>query len=221
VEVDKLSYRAGDAYLAAALGRSNQNAVFIDSTGRAYSVPSHSLPSARSQGEPLSGRFNPPDGASFRAVLTGAPEDSWLVASTAGYGFIVRLEELYSRNKAGKAVLRVPKGATVVPASPVPEEAKLIAAVSSDGRLLVFGIDELPRLAKGKGVKIIGLPAKVETTLVAVAVIEGGQGLRVRSGERHMTVKPGDLDYYAGTRGRRGIALPRGWRKIDGLAPST
>jgi topoisomerase IV subunit A len=220
VEVDKLSYRSGDAYLASALGRSNQNAVFIDSTGRAYSMPAHALPSARSQGEPLSGRFNPPDGASFRAVLTGAPDDEWLVASSAGYGFVVRLEELYSRNKAGKAILRVPKGATVVPAAPVPEEATLVAAVSSDGRLLVFDLEELPRLAKGKGIKIIGLPGKGATALVAIAVLEGGQGLRARAGDRQMTVKPSDIERYAGARGRRGIALPRGWRKIDALMPA-
>jgi topoisomerase IV subunit A len=220
VEVDKLSYRSGDAYLASALGRSNQNAVFIDSTGRAYSMPAHALPSARSQGEPLSGRFNPPDGASFRAVLTGAPDDEWLVASSAGYGFVVRLEELYSRNKAGKAILRVPKGATVVPAAPVPEEATLVAAVSSDGRLLVFDLEELPRLAKGKGIKIIGLPGKGATALVAIAVLEGGQGLRARAGDRQMTVKPSDIERYAGARGRRGITLPRGWRKIDALMPA-
>jgi topoisomerase-4 subunit A len=219
VDLEKLSYRAGDAYLASALGRSNQAAVFIDSTGRAYSLPAHALPSARGQGEPLSGHFNSPDGASFRAVLLGAPEDCWVVASSTGYGFVVKLEDLYSRNKAGKAALRVPKGATVIPAAPVPVDAKRMAAVSSDGRLLVFDLAELPQLAKGKGNKIIALPSKGEAWLVAVCVIEAGQGLRVQSGQRFMTVKPGDIEHYLGARGRRGAALPRGWRKIDGLSP--
>jgi topoisomerase-4 subunit A len=152
-------------------------------------------------------------------VLLGAPEDSWVVATSTGYGFVVKLEDLYSRNKAGKAALRVPKGATVIPAAPVPVEAKWMAAVSSDGRLLVFELAELPQLAKGKGNKIIALPSKGEATLVAVCVIEAGQGLRVQSGQRFMTVKPADIEHYLAGRGRRGAALPRGWRKIDGLGP--
>ena len=152
--------------------------------------------------------------------MLGAPEDRWVVASTAGYGFIAKLEDLLSRNKAGKAALRVPKGANVVPASLVPEDGLYLAAVSSDGRLLVFALEELPELAKGKGNKIIALPAKEDVQLVAACVVEEGQGLKVISGQRHMTVKPADLDYYWGTRGRRGVALPRGWRKIDGLFPA-
>ena len=166
VDVAGLAYRSGDQFLAAARGRSNQLAVFMDSTGRAYSVGAHTLPSARGQGEPLSGHFNPPDGASFRAVLIGAPEERWVVASSAGYGFVVKLEELYSRNKAGKAVLRVPPGATVVPAAAVGPEATHIAAMSSDGRLLVFELAELPELARGKGNKIIALPKQDAVSLV-------------------------------------------------------
>jgi topoisomerase IV subunit A len=218
VDVAGLSYRSGDQFLAAARGRSNQLAVFMDSTGRAYSVGAHTLPSARGQGEPLSGHFNPPDGASFRAVLIGAPEERWVVASSAGYGFVVKLEELYSRNKAGKAVLRVPAGATVVPAAPVGAEATHIAAMSSDGRLLVFELEELPELARGKGNKIVALPKQDAVTLVGIAVVGPGQGLRIGSGQRHMVVKHGDLDHYLAARGRRGSALPRGWRKVESLA---
>ena len=138
IDVAGLAYRSGDQFLAAARGKSNQLAVFIDSTGRAYSVGAHTLPSARGQGEPLSGHFNPPDGASFRAVLIGAPEDRWVVASTAGYGFVVQLGELHSSKKAGKTALRVPPGGSVVPATPVGEAGTLLAAASTDGRLLVF-----------------------------------------------------------------------------------
>src|SRR5262245_22815953 len=140
IDVVGLSYKAGDQFLAAARGRSTQLAVFIDSTGRAYSVGAHTLPSARGQGEPLSGYFNPPDGSSFRAVLIGAPEDRWVVASTAGYGFVVQLAELHGNKKAGKTALRVPDGFTVVPATPVGATGKKLAAVSSDGRLLVFPV---------------------------------------------------------------------------------
>ena len=147
-----LSYKSGDGFLAAARGRSNQLAMFIDSTGRVYSVISHMLPSARGQGEPLSGRFKPPDGAEFCGTLTGEADSKWLLASDAGYGFIATLEDLVSRNKAGKSILRVPKeGRACVPA-PVPPDAEcLIAAVSSTGRLLLFEMDELPEAGQGKG----------------------------------------------------------------------
>jgi len=218
VDAQSLSYRAGDGFLAGALGRSNQTAVFIDSTGRAYSVPAHTLPSARGQGEALSGYFNPPDGGSFRAVLIGSANDRWVVASSAGYGFIVKLEDLYSRNKAGKLALKLPQGATVVPAVPVPEEGALLAAASSDGRLLIFDLDELPELARGKGNKLIGLPAKGGAVLAAVYVLEGGQSLKIQSGQRVMTLRAADLDHYRADRGRRGMALPRGWRKVERLS---
>jgi len=218
VEVAGLSYRSGDQFLAAARGKSSQLAVFIDSKGRAYSVGAHLLPSARGQGEPLSGHFNPPDGASFRAVLIGTPEDRWVVASSAGYGFVVPLGELHSRNKAGKAALRVPQDSSVVPAAPVLEGAVRLAAASSDGRLLVFPLNELPELARGKGNKILGVPRKDGVTLAAVCVLGADQSLRIDSGQRHMTIKASDLAHYAGARGRRGMALPRGWRTVDRLS---
>jgi len=222
-EIDpfSLSFRSGDAFLAAAIGRSNQTAVFLDSTGRAYALPAHALPSARSQGEPLAGHFNPADGATFRAVLLGAPEDRWIVASSLGYGFIVKLEDLYSRNKAGKASLRVPKGGSVIPARPVPMDGASVAAVSSDGRMLVFALDELPQMAKGKGNKILALPSGGKALLAGVCVVEAGQGVRIRSANRHMTVKGGDLDHYRGARGRRGAALPRGWRSVVSIEAAT
>ncbi|HUQ53984.1 MAG TPA: DNA topoisomerase IV subunit A [Gammaproteobacteria bacterium] len=218
IDVIGLSYKAGDRFLAAARGKSNQLAVFIDSTGRSYSVGAHTLPSARGQGEPLAGFFNPPDGASFRAVLIGQPEDKWVVASSAGYGFVVKLEELYSNKKAGKTALRVPEGATVVPATAVGEAGTLLAAASTDGRLLVFKVAELPELPRGKGNKILAVPSKDGVTLAAICVLGKEQALRIDSGERHMTIKPADLAHYAGERGRRGMALPRGWRTVDRLS---
>ena len=220
VDVESLSYRSGDAFLSAAPGRSNETAVFIDSTGRAYNVPAHILPSARGQGEPLSGHLNPPDGASFCAVMIGRPEDCWVVASTAGYGFVVRLEDLATRNKAGKAALRVPAGASVVTATQVLEDHELLAAVSSDGRLLVFEIDELPELSKGKGNKILSIPSKGSERMVAIAALSSDQSLKVRAGKREMTLKPKDLEHYLGSRARRGLALPRGWRNVESLAPA-
>jgi topoisomerase-4 subunit A len=218
IDVIGLSYKSGDQFLAAARGKSNQLAVFIDSTGRAYSVGAHELPSARGQGEPLAGHFNPPDGASFRAVLIGQPDDKWVVASSAGYGFVVKLEELYSNKKAGKTALRVPEGATVVPASAVGAAGSRLAAASSDGRLLVFPLEELPELSKGKGNKILAVPSKDGVVLAGICVLTAEQGLRIDSGTRHMVIKPADLTHYAGNRGRRGMALPRGWRTVDRLS---
>ncbi|HEY5654975.1 MAG TPA: DNA topoisomerase IV subunit A [Woeseiaceae bacterium] len=217
-----LSYKSGDGFLAAAKGRSSQQAMFIDSSGRVYSVAAHTLPSARGQGDPLSGRFNPPDGAAFCGAMIGEPDDKWLLASDAGYGFVASLADLASRNKAGKAVLRVPKGGRAVVPAPVPATpGSFIAAVTSTGRMLVFELDELPELAKGKGNKIIGIPSKKylsgEEKLQALAVVPDEKNLVVHSGQRFMTIKWLPLDDYYGERGRRGKMLPQGWRKVDRL----
>ncbi|MCC7257468.1 MAG: DNA topoisomerase IV subunit A [Gammaproteobacteria bacterium] len=220
-----LGFRTGDAYLCAARGRSTQLAVFLDSTGRAYSLSAHSLPSARGQGEPLSGRLNPPDGASFRGVMIGEPDMRWLVASTAGYGFFVRLGELHSRNRAGKAALKLKSGWDAVvpapaPAGEFPGDAR-VAAVSSAGHLLVFAAGDLPELPRGKGNRILGIPAAKlksgEERLVGVAVLGPADDLRVTSGARTMTLKAADLAHYAGERGQRGLVLPRGWRAVEAI----
>jgi topoisomerase-4 subunit A len=226
-EIDPLalSYKSGDGFLAAVPGRSNQQAMFIDSTGRVYSLAAHTLPSARGQGEPLSGRFNPPNGAVFCGAMIGEPSSKWLLASDAGYGFIATLEDLVSRNKAGKAVLRVPAGGRVAVPAPVPPEVEcLIAAVSSIGRLLVFEMDELPELSKGKGNKLLNIPGKKyqagEETLVAVAVVPEEGNLQVHTGTRMMTLKWHDLDDYYGERALRGSLLPKGWRNVERLMPA-
>jgi len=228
-EVDALalSYKSGDGYLAAARGRSNQLAMFIDSTGRVYSVIAGTLPTARGQGEPLSSRFKPPDGAEFCGAMIGESDDKYLLASDAGYGFVAKLEDLVTRNKAGKAILRVPQGGRAVVPAPVPGDVEcLIAAVSSIGRLLMFEMDELPELAKGKGNKLLNIPGKKyqsgEEKLVAAAVVPENGDLQVYSGSRMMTIKWDDSDPYYGERALRGGLLPRGWRSVDrlvGLAP--
>jgi topoisomerase-4 subunit A len=223
-EIDprSVSYKTGDEYRASARGRSTQLAVFLDSTGRAYSLLAHTLPSARGQGEPLSGRLDPPDGATFPGVLIGEPADRWVLASSAGYGFVVKLEDLHSRNRAGKAVLNVPDGyaaigPTVVPAGDTP----LLAAVNSEGRLLTFPVSDLPELPRGKGNKIFGVSTKkslVEPeTLLAIAAVAPGQTLKVLCGDRTMSLSYKDLGEYRGERGQRGAVLPRGWRKAEGL----
>ncbi len=218
-----LNYRSGDTYLASAQGRSNQLAMFVDSTGRVYSVIAGTLPSARGQGEPLSSRFKPPDGAAFCGAMIGDNEQKYLLASDAGYGFIATLSDLVSRNKAGKAVLRVPAGGKAVVPAPVPGDKEcLIAAVSSIGRLLLFEMEELPELAKGKGNKLINIPGPKyksgEEKMVAAAVVPEDGHLEVYTGTRKMTIKWNDLDDYYGDRALRGALLPKGWRKVERLA---
>ena len=222
IDPGSLGYKSGDGYLTAARGRSNQLAVFLDSTGRAYSVPAHTLPSARGQGEPLSGRLNPPDGARFAGVLIGEPDDRWVLASDAGHGFVVRLGDLYSRNRAGKTVLKVPGGAAVVTPVPVREPAGAwVVAASSAGHMLTFPLEELPELARGKGNKILGIPARKlaagEERVVSLAVIGPDDKLFVLCGQRRMGFRYDELERYEGTRGRRGALLPRGWRRVERL----
>ncbi|MCG5527586.1 MULTISPECIES: DNA topoisomerase IV subunit A [Halorhodospira] len=223
VDPSGLSYKAGDGYLDHAPGRSNQPAVFLDSTGRAYAVPAHTLPSARSQGEPLTKRLTPPEKARFQSVLAGDPESRWLLASDAGYGFRVPLRELFSRNRAGKAVLTLPEGAAVLPPVALPAEADgaEVAVASSDGRLLVFPLEELPEMARGKGNKLIGIPAQRlrsrEEVVVAVAVLPAGAALRVEAGKTGKRLSRDDLEAFRAARGRRGVQLPRGLRQARGL----
>ena len=214
-----LNYRAGDDFKHAGKARSNQVAVFLDSTGRCYSISAHSLPSARGNGEPISSRVTPPDGATFEGVMTGNPNDIYLVASDAGYGFMVKMEDMFAKNKNGKSVLNVPKGSGVLaPALVFDPEHDFIAAVSSIGRFLVTDINEFPVLGKGKGLKIIQIPpAKLKTReeyVVALTVFSEGDSLMLLSGKRHLTLKPDVIDTFYGERGRRGNMLPRGFRQV-------
>jgi topoisomerase-4 subunit A len=220
-EIDPLalSYKTGDGFLAAARGRSTQQAVFLDSTGRAYSLPAHTLPSARGQGEPLSGRLDPPDGAKFAGVAIGEPAERWLLASDAGYGFIATLADLHSRVRAGKAILNLTDNALVLCPVPVPSADAVIAAVNSEGRLLVFPAAELPEMPRGKGNKIFGIATKKaldrEELLVAVAALAPGQKLVIWCGERSMTLRFQDLEPHRGERAQRGAVLSRNYRKVD------
>jgi len=222
IDPETLNYRSGDTYLAAAKGRSNQLAMFIDTTGRVYSLMVGTLPSARGQGEPLSSRFKPPDGAAFCGAMIGADEQKYLLASDAGYGFIATLSDLVSRHKAGKSILKVPAtGKAVVPAIVPLDSECLIAAVSSIGRLLLFEMEDLPELAKGKGNKLINIPGPKyksgDEVMVAAAVIPENGALQVHTGTRTMTIKWNDLDDYYGDRALRGTMLPKGWRKVERL----
>jgi len=222
VDPKSLSYKSGDEFLASALGRSNQLAVFLDTTGRAYSLPAHTLPSARGQGEPLSGRLSPPPEAQFTSVIFGEPEQQFVLASDAGYGFIAKLEDLYGKNRGGKTILSLPKGSKpLTPRLISQTDDVFIAAVSNMGHLLIFPLQELPLLQKGKGNKIISIPsARVlsrEEFVIDIAVLKSNQLLGLTSGSKQLKLKPSDWKHYIGERGRRGNKLPRGYQKVDAV----
>lgn len=220
VDVEGLSYKSGDKYLLSCKGKSNQNAIFIDDGGRAYSVQSHTLPSARGQGEPLSGRLNVPSGAAFKGLVMGADSDHYLMATDAGYGFITQLQDIQTKNKAGKAMLTVPTNAQVLPPAKIDAVEKAwIAAISNEGRMLVFPAADLPVMGRGKGNKMISIPgpraSSREELMIAAIAFSETDTLLVHSGKRHTKLKFSDLEHYFGERGRRGNKLPRGFQNVD------
>lgn len=222
IDIEALAFKSGDSFRSSARGKSNQQSVFVDSTGRTYTVPSHNMPSARSHGEPLSGRVTPPDGATFQGVMLGDPEQHYVLATNAGYGFVAKLGDLYAKNKKGKATLTIPAGAEVLPPVPVSSlETDWVAAVTNTGRMLVFPISELPMMAKGKGNKMIGIPsdkfASGEEFVVGVVSLPDNGNITLHSGKRHVSFNYYELEHYEGERGRRGNKLPRGFQKVDAV----
>jgi topoisomerase IV subunit A len=219
IDANKLNYRSGDSLLATAEGKSNQQVVFLDSQGKAYSLLASSLPSARGQGEPLTSRLKPAAGCHFIATLMG-DDDHYLIASDAGYGFITSLKNMHSKNKSGKSCLKLPKGAEALIPQRIDNIAQQqIAIISNEGRLLVFPAKELPELPRGKGNKMISIPsarvAAREEFCIGMAVLHPKSSLTIHSGKRHLTLKPKDLRNFHSERGRRGNKLPRGFQKVD------
>ncbi len=222
IDPTSLSYKAGDQFQSAAMGRSNQSAIFLDSTGRVYSLPAHTLPSARGQGEPLTGKLNPPPGAEFISVILGEETQLFVLASDAGYGFIVTQSDLQGKNRAGKTALSVPKGSlALIPKLITDKETQYLAVVSNIGNLLIFPLKELPQLAKGKGNKMISIPgAKVQSReeyVIDVALLNNNQNLLIVGDSKPFTMKPSDWKHFIGERARRGNKLPRGCRRVGKL----
>ena len=222
VDARGLNYKNGDAYQAHVYARSNQQLVFLDSKGWGYTLLASSLPSARGQGESLSGRFNPADGASFIGIMSGAPEQQYFMATTFGYGFVCTLSDLYSRNKAGKKIINVPDGASILPPVPVSslKEDQLLS-ISSEGFMLLSPVSDFPLLAKGKGVKVMNIPsAKLksgEELMDHFSVVAKGDIATVHCGKKHKNMKTAELQDYVAERGRRGKKLARGYQAVDSL----
>ncbi len=222
VDPESLAYKSGDRFLDAARGKTNQPAIFFDSTGRTYALPAHTLPSARSHGEPLSSSVTPPAGARFVGVAIGEPEELVLLATDHGYGFLAKLGDLQTRQRSGKAAVTVPRGAEVLPPRRVADpEHELLVAVTSEGYALVFPVAELPQLARGKGNKILSIPkkrlAERSEVLAHLIVVPPDATLRVHAGKQYLNLKPADLANFRANRALRGSRLPRGYRNVDRL----
>jgi topoisomerase-4 subunit A len=220
IDPTTLSYKAGDNFLCATAGRSNQPTVFMGSTGRAFATETHTLPSARSQGEPLTTRFQLSPGETIEHALIGEDAQCYLLASDAGYGFICDYKDMVSRNKAGKALLSLPANAKVLPPKVIDNtRQESILAITNEGRMLLFSVDALPKLSKGKGNKVIGIPSERaknrEELLLHLDVVPEGTAVTLWAGKRKLTLKASDLEHYRGERGRRGAKLPRGLQRVD------
>jgi topoisomerase-4 subunit A len=226
IDPSSLNYRAGDEYQHSARGRSNEQAVFLDSRGRSFSLSAHSLPSARSLGEPLSSRFTIPTGESFLFTLAGAADRKFILASSFGYGFVTELGNLHSRVKAGKAILSVPQGARpVMPVSFDPEANNTVICATTDGYLLAFPLQDVPELSKGKGNKLINIPPKRlkagEESMVGLTVMAEKQEILVWAGQRYLRMSAKDIEHFRGDRAHRGRKLPRGFQRVTHIELAT
>ena len=222
VDPGQLNFKSGDQFMHSARGKTNELLLSIDSNGRTYSLPPHSLPSARSFGEPVSSMVNPQAGTRFRGVMMGREESEYLLCTNAGYGFVAKLGDLFTRNKAGKASLKAGNGVDVmIPRRVHDFDDDWVAVITSEGRLLIFTVGELSQLSKGKGVKLINIPSAKfkagEEYVVDLAVFHEGDHLRISSGKRHLNLKPADFDNYVGQRAQRGKFLPRGFRQVNAI----
>ena len=219
IDAESLQYREGDGYLSSTKARNSQNAVILDNFGKAYSIPIHKLPSARGQGDPVSGSINAQSGAFFSGVVAGTDEDLCILATNAGYGFIAKISDLQTKNKSGKAAINA-KGATPLDPKTIKSiEDSYIVSISSEGKMLLIEAADLPVLSKGKGNKIISIDktkhAAEEDELLHLVVLPKGGSLKLNSGKQHYVIKPNDLNNFVGTRGRKGNFLPKGFRRVD------
>ena len=222
IDPASLSYRGDDSLKDYCRGRNNQNVVFLDSQGKAFSIPGHTLPSARGLGDPITGRVSADSGVEFMSTVIGNDEEQFMISNSAGYGYISEFKNMVSSKKSGKAFMKLPKGAKVLKAFKVEDTHKFIVAVSNIGRLLIFSLSELPILAKGKGNKIINIPkAKFESEeeyLAHIALLADTSSLRIESGKQFLTIKIKDLENYISSRAKRGNLLPKGYRKVDAIS---
>jgi len=222
IDARSLSYKSGDGFQDMAQGKSNQNVVFVDSFGRAYAVTAHTLPSARGQGEPLTGRLKPASGAEFRSCLMGSDDDQFLMSSSHGYGYVVKFSDMLTRSKNGKAQISLSKGAQLMPVVAVTDyESDQVVSITSDGYIALLEVNSVPQLARGKGNKIQGIPPKRikagEEEVAFIACLSPKQKLVVHCGKKYKTMNLKELEEYRIERGKRGRKLPRGYQNVTAI----
>ena len=217
IDVTTLNYRAGDSYRTSCQGKSDQQAVFLDTQGRSYATIAHQLPSARGQGEPLTGRFTPATGSQFLYTLIGEGKENYLFASSAGFGFIAKLSDLYTKNKAGKVFITLPNESNVLPPLLLSDNADHYLVITSEGYIAITPLSELPNLSKGKGVKLLNIPAKSHETITHLQLMNLNNHITLHAGKRHITLKEREIEFYLSERTRRGHKLPRGFQHVDNV----
>ena len=221
IDPQSLQYREGDEYLSSSTARNSQNAVIIDSFGKAFTLPIHKLPSARGQGDPVSGSINSQSGSTFAGVVAGTDDDYCLLASTSGYGFIAKIAELQTKNKSGKTALNTKGAIPLGPEKVIKINDSYLAAITEEGKMLLIESSDLPILSKGKGNKIINIDKKQfeakENKLIFLKSLAKGSSLKIYSGKQNYTIKSKDLENFVGTRGRKGNFLPKGYRRVDAV----
>ncbi len=218
VDAENLNFKSGDQYQCSIQCKTNDLLLTIDSDGRTYGLSPHTLPSARSFGEPLSSSFNPKPGVTFVGLMKGQESTEYLLFSDMGYGFVANLGDINTRNKAGKASLRVKEeNRVMIPTMVVDFRHSKVAVLTNLGRLLVFPVSELPHLSKGKGIKMMNIPAAKyaigEENVIGASIFQEMDKIKIYSGKRHLTFKSSELDDYSGTRAQRGKFLPKGFRQ--------
>jgi len=222
IDPSSLSYRGEDKLQDYARGKSNQTAVFIDSSGKVFSIASHSLPSARGMGEPISGRVNAESGVNFISALIGEPDDKFIFTNTAGYGYISEFSNTISNKKTGKAFMKIPEGASLIKSQKLREDHQYIAAVSSIGKLLIFRLDELPILPKGKGNKIINIPTakfkSKEEKMLDIQLLAEDSNLVVHYGTKTRSLPFKDWQHYISSRAKRGNILAGHLKRVESIS---
>ena len=223
IDPENVKFRTGDHLLCHLRTRSDMPIALIDTTGRTYTLFSHALPSARGNGEPVTGHLTIAPNAVIRHMLSAEQEDLFLVSADNGYGFIIKFNDFLTNYKNGKALITLTKGSLPIDPLFIPDITKdNVIAVTSQGRVLIFSINELPRLKKGKGNKIIHIPASGKGAsdsekLKFLKILPLNSNLVIHAGKHFLRLTPGNQTDYISARGRRGKLLPRGYRNVDNI----
>lgn len=216
-EVDgaALNYKAGDGFLKQLPAKSNDTIYFMDSMGRSYNLLANTLPSARGQGEPLTSKLKPEAGATFVGMMVGETSQKIIVMSDMGYGFVATIEDLVTKNRSGKALLKVAKEAKAMNPIAFSNDDKRAAILTSEGRLSIIDLSEFAVMSKGKGNKMIQIATTKDKSeqelIICMTTLSPKDSLLIKQGKKELVLKPRELDQYLTEKGKRGQKLPKGF----------